>query len=172
MINKKIETAINKQINAELYSAYLYLSMESYFHSKNLRGFANWMRTQALEEFTHADRLYKHVIDRGGRVIMDAIAKPPSEWKSPSEVFDNSYKHEQAVTKLIHNLMELAESEKDHAAKSMLQWFVDEQVEEEASADEIVQKIKMMKGMEGGLFMLDKELAQRVFTPSTDTKEG
>ncbi len=171
MINKKIETAINKQVNSELYSAYLYLSMESYFYSINLPGFANWMRAQALEEFTHADKLYKHVINRGGRAIMDVISKPPFEWKSALDVFENAHKHEQAVTNLINNLMNLAESEKDHAAKSMLQWFVDEQVEEETSADEIVQKIKMMKSMDGGLFILDKELAQRVFTPPPSKKE-
>ena len=146
MLKEKIEKAINKQINAELWSGYLYLSMSSYFESIGLNGFANWMWIQAREEATHAIRLYKHVVERGGRVILTSIEKVPTQWKSPLVVFEETYKHEQKVTGLINNLTDLAIKEKDHATVNMLQWFIDEQVEEEASADEIVQKLKLIGG--------------------------
>jgi ferritin len=168
MLKPKIEKAINKQINAELWSGYLYLSMSSYFESIGLSGFANWMWIQAREETTHAMRLYNHVIERGGRVILSAIEKVPTQWKSPLNVFDETYKHEQKVTGLINDLVDLAIKEKDHATVNMLQWFVDEQVEEEASADEIVQKLKLIGKNTSGLFMLDQELGQRMFTPPAD----
>jgi len=168
MLKPKIEKAINKQINAELWSAYLYLSMSSYFHSINLSGFANWMWIQAREEVTHAMRLYNHVVERGGRVILEAIDEVPTDWKSPQHVFEETYKHEQKVTGLIEDLVNLAEKEKDRATLNMLQWFIDEQVEEENSADEILQKLKLIGKNGSGLFMLDRELAQRVFTPPAD----
>lgn len=168
MLSKKMEKALNKQINAELWSAYLYLSMSSYFHSINLSGFANWMWVQAREEVTHAMRLYNHVIDRGGRVTLEAIDKVPTTWDSPQHVFEETYKHEQKVTKLIENLVDIAEEEKDRATMNMLQWFIDEQVEEENSADEILQKLKLIGKNGNGLFMLDRELQQRVFTPPAD----
>ena len=171
MLKKTIEKAINKQINAELWSGYLYLSMSSYFESISMGGFANWMKIQAQEELSHAMRLYDYVIERGGRVTLSAIDKVPTEWKSTLNVFEETYKHEQKVTGLINDLVELAINEKDHATNNMLQWFVDEQVEEESSADEIVQKVKLIGKNGNGLFMLDKELGQRVFTPTSD-KEG
>ncbi|RLB01275.1 MAG: ferritin [Deltaproteobacteria bacterium] len=171
MIKKSIEKALNEQINAELYSSYLYLSMSSYFHSVNLPGFANWMRTQALEELVHADKLYNFVIERGGRVILASIDAPPKEWNAPLDAFEGVYKHEQKVTSLINNLVDLAIKENDHATNIFLQWFVTEQVEEEASADEVVQKLKLTGGQGNSLFMLDKELSQRVFTPPA-TKAG
>lgn len=146
-----------------MYSSYLYLSMSANFESSNLSGFANWMKVQAQEEMVHAMKFYGHIIERGGKVILDKINKPPVEWKIPLKAFEDAYAHEQIVTKLIHNLVDIAAKEKDHASTSMLQWFVDEQVEEEASADEIVQKLKLMKDAPGGLFMLDQELAKRVF---------
>ncbi|MBO8183361.1 MAG: ferritin [Archaeoglobus sp.] len=161
MIKESIQEALNKQINAELYSAYLYLSMSSYFESINLKGFANWMRIQAQEELSHAMRIYDYVIERGGRVILDAIEKPPSEWKSPLDAFEAVYNHEVKVTDLINDLVELALKERDHATYNMLQWFVNEQVEEEASADEIVQKLKLVGDEGRAIFMLDRELAQR-----------
>jgi len=164
-IPKKVELEINKQINAELYSAYLYLSMQSYFDSINLAGFASWMRVQAKEEFTHADKFYHHVNERGGRVIMDKIDKPETDWKSPLDVFEAVYAHEQKVTALINNIADIAEKEKDRASLSMLQWFIDEQVEEEASADAIVQKLKLANNSAEAIFMIDKELAARVFVP-------
>lgn len=168
MLKPKIEKAINKQINAELWSAYLYLSMSAYFHSINLSGFANWMWIQAREEVTHAMRLYNHIVERGGRVILEAIDKVPTEWESPQHVFEETFKHEQKVTSLIENIADLAEKEKDRATINMLQWFIDEQVEEENSADGILQKLKLIGKNGNGLFMLDKELAQRVFTPPVD----
>ena len=156
---------LNKQVNAELYSAYLYLSMAAYFESINLKGFANWMRVQAQEELTHAMRFFDYINERGGVVKLAAIEQPPTEWKSPLDVFEATYKHEVKVTGMINSLVNLAMKEKDHATYNMLQWFVAEQVEEEASADEIRQQLKLI-GKDGrGILMLDRELGQRVFTP-------
>jgi len=165
MISKKMEEALNEQVNAELYSAYLYLSMESYFKSLNLNGFANWMRVQTQEEVAHAMKIYDFINERGGRIILKAIEGPETEWDSPLVVFDAVYAHEQKVTGLINDLVDLAIKEKDHATNTFLQWFVNEQVEEESSADEVVQQLKMMENAPGGTFMLDRELGQRVFTP-------
>jgi len=164
MIKKNVEKAINKQINAELWSAYLYLSMSTYFDSISLGGFSNWMKMQAQEEVNHAMRFYNHVVERGGRVKLDAIDEVPTEWESPLHVFEETYKHEQKVTGLIEDLVDLAEEEKDRATLNMLQWFIDEQVEEEDSADEMVQKLKLIGDSGNGLFMLDRELGQRQFT--------
>ena len=165
MINKAIEKLINEQINEEMFSAYLYMSMSSWFESQNLPGFANWMRVQTLEEMTHADKFYHHLIDRGGRALLKPIKGPDTEWASPLAVFEASYKHEQHITSLINNLVDKALSEKDHAANAMLQWFVTEQVEEEKNAEQVIQKLKMMGQAPGGMFMLDQELGLRVFTP-------
>jgi ferritin len=161
MLSKKIENAINKQINAELWSAYLYLSMSAHFESINLGGFANWMRVQAQEELGHAMKFYHHVIERRGRVTVTAIATPSISWKSPLNAFEDAFKHEQKVTGMINYLVNMAAGEKDHATANMLQWFIDEQVEEESSTDAIVQKLKMIGTNTGGLYMLDRELAQR-----------
>ena len=171
MMKKIIEKAINKQINAEFWSAYLYLSMSAYFESINLSGFANWMIMQTQEEINHAMRLYNHVVERGGRVMLDAIDKVETEWKSPLHVFQETYKHEQKVTGLIENLVDLAEKEKDRATLNMLQWFIDEQVEEESSAAEIVGKLKLIGENGNGLFMLDGELAQRIFAGDITAKQ-
>jgi len=165
MISKKMEKALNEQVNAELFSAYLYLSMEAYFKSLNLNGFANWMRVQTQEEVAHAMKIYGFIDERGGRITLKAIDGPQTKWDSPLAVFKDIYKHEQKVTSLINNLVNLAIEEKDHATNTFLQWFVNEQVEEEASADQVVQQLKMMEKAPGGMFMLDRELAQRVFTP-------
>jgi ferritin len=165
MISKKMQEALNGQVNAELYSAYLYLSMESYFKSSNLNGFANWMRVQTQEEVSHAMKIYDFINERGGRVILKVIEGPPTKWDSTLGVFEAVYTHEQKVTGLINDLVDLAIEEKDHATNTFLQWFVNEQVEEESSADEIVQQLKMMENAPGGMFMLDRELGQRVFTP-------
>ena len=165
MINKKMEKALNEQVNAELYSAYLYLSMEAYFKSLNLKGFANWMMVQTQEEVSHAMKIYGFIDERGGRITLKPIEGPQTKWDSPLAAFEAVYEHEQKVTSLINNLVNLAIEEKDHATNSFLQWFVNEQVEEEASADELVQQLKMMEKAPGGMFMLDRELGQRVFTP-------
>jgi ferritin len=171
MITKKMQEALNGQINAELYSAYLYLSMEAYFKSENLPGFANWMRAQTQEELMHAMKIYDFLNERGGRVILKPIEEPQAQWDSPLAAFEAAYKHEQKVTGLINDLVNLAIEEKDHATNSFLQWFVNEQVEEEASADEVVQKLKRVEKAPGGMFMIDQELGQRVFTPPTTQGE-
>ena len=168
MFSKKMEQAINKQINAEMYSAYLYLSMAAYFESISLQGFAKWMEAQTMEEMAHAKKFYNFVNERGGRVVLDAIEKPKTEWSSPLEAFEDAYKHEQYVTSLINDLVNLAIEEKDHATNNFLQWFVAEQVEEEASADAIVQKLKLVGEKGNGIFMIDRELGLRTFTLPTD----
>ncbi len=172
MLDEKIQTTLNKQLNAELYSSYLYLSMSGYFLSISLPGFANWMRVQAQEELVHAMKFYDFINERGGRVMLQPVEGPPTEWSSPLDVFENTYKHEQKVTGLINDLVNLAVKEGDHATNIFLQWFVTEQVEEEASADEVVQKLKLMGDAKGGLFMLDREMAARVFTPPAATAES
>ena len=172
MLSTTMEKAINDQINAEIYSAYLYLAMSAYFESTNLPGFANWMRVQVQEELTHADKFYNFVHDCRGRVTLKKIDGPETEWDSPMAVFEATLEHEQKVTSLINKLVDSALKEHDHASNIFLQWFVTEQVEEEKNADDIIQKIKRMADMPGGLMMLDNELAQRVFTPPAATTEG
>lgn len=165
MISEKMVEALNEQINAELYSAYLYLAMAADFQSKNLEGFANWMKVQTQEEMVHAMKFFDFIIERGGKVELEAIQKPSVNWPSPLSAFEAAYKHEQLVTDRINKLVELAQSAKDHATESFLKWFVDEQVEEEASADRIVQKLKLVKESSGGMLMIDHELAKRAFNP-------
>jgi ferritin len=165
MLADKMESVLNNQVNAELYSAYLYLSMAAYFQSVDLPGFATWMRVQAQEEVVHAMKIYDFIGERGGRVTLTAIEEPPTEWDSPLAVFEQAYAHEQKVTGLINGLVDTAESLKDHATRSFLSWFVDEQVEEEASADAVVRRLKLAGESGSGLFMIDRELGQRVFTP-------
>jgi len=170
MLKESVEKALNEQINWEMYSSYLYLSMSSYLESVGLPGFASWMRIQAQEELVHAMKFYDYIVARGGRVRLTEIKSPATEWPSPLEVFEETYKHEQKVTSLINGLVSLAIKEEDHATRNMLQWYVDEQVEEEESASSSLDKLKLV-GTEGsGLYMLDKEFGQRVFTPPA-TKE-
>jgi ferritin len=165
MIDKKMEKALNGQLNAEYYSSYLYLSMAAYFESIDLPGFANWMRVQEQEEKFHALKFYDYLIERGGRVTLQAIDAPPTEWSSPMNAFEETLKHEQIVTGLINDLVFLAREERDNAAEIFLQWFVTEQVEEENSVSTILAKLRLIKDKPQGLFMLDKDLGQRVFTP-------
>jgi ferritin len=166
MLNPKLQEALNKQINAELYSAYLYASMSAYFESLNLKGMAHWMRIQVQEELAHVVRFYNFVNERHGRVLLAQIAAPKTEWKSVLEAFEDSYKHECLVTGLINELVNLAIAEKDHAANAFLQWFVNEQVEEEASVVAIVDKLKLVGDHGVALFMIDNELAARVMSPT------
>ncbi|PKN72692.1 MAG: ferritin [Candidatus Cloacimonetes bacterium HGW-Cloacimonetes-3] len=165
MISKKLQDAINAQINKELYSEYLYISMQAWFANLNLDGFANWMDAQGKEERFHAMKLFNYLIERGGKVELKAIAQPTVDFKTPLKAFDAALKHEQFVTKSINDLMDIAIKEKDHASRGMLQWFVDEQVEEEAAADRIVNRLKMIGDNPHALFMIDTELGQRVFAP-------
>jgi len=160
-ISNEMCDALNGQIGEELFSEYLYLSMSAWFESENLPGFANWMRVQAGEEHEHAMRFYKYIVERQGKVSLEAIKKPKGEWKSPLEAFEEAYKHENHITKCISGLMDQAIDSKDHATASMLKWFVDEQVEEEASADEIVKKLEMIRDSKQGLLMLDHQMAAR-----------
>ena len=169
MLSEKIQTALNEQLNAELYSSYLYLSMSSYFKSINLEGFANWMNVQAREELMHAMKFYDFVLQRGGKVVLKAVEAPPTDWNSSLNVFENALKHEQKVTGLINQLVGLALAENDHATNIFLQWFVTEQIEEEESADYVVQQLKFVDGAKSGLFMMDRELSKRVLGPATDS---
>jgi ferritin len=171
MVSERMQQALNKQMIAEFYSAYLYLSMSAYFKSINLAGFANWMRVQAQEELAHGMKFYDYIGESGGRVLLGPIEGPPTTWKSPLDVFEHTYKHEQKVTALINDLVNLAIEEKDHATNNFLQWFVSEQVEEESSADDVRKKLKLVGDAGGGIFMIDRELAQRVFTPPAQTAE-
>lgn len=168
MINEKMQKKINEQINWELYSSYLYLSMSGYFESQNLKGCSSWMRVQSMEELTHFKRFYDFLIARGGRVILSEIKSPPTEWNSPMAAFEDVQKHEQNVTALINSLVDISLELKDHATNSFLKWFVDEQVEEEASVDEVVQSLRLNENNPGGLFIIDKELLQRAFVPPVD----
>ena len=161
MLNKKLEVGLNKQINEELYSSYIYLSMCAYFESKNLSGFAKWMRMQSQEEYLHANKLYDYVIQKGGRVALTQIGAPKAEWKSVLEVFEDTLAHEKFISKCIDELVNLAHEEKDHATTNFLQWYVSEQVEEEANATKIVDDLKMVGENNYGIFMLDRELGQR-----------
>jgi ferritin len=170
MITKRMEDALNKQINAEFYSAYVYLSMSVWCENKNLKGFANWLRVQYQEETAHALKIFDYVLERGGTVNLEKIDSPPHSWTDIIDVFENVLKHEQHVTSLIHNLVSISIEEKDYATNNMLQWFVNEQVEEEASATEILEQLKSFDGKGAPLFFMDKELKQRVFVP-IDTEE-
>ena len=161
MLSAAVQDAMNKQVNAELYSAYLYLSMAANFEEDNLRGMAHWMQIQAKEETGHALKFFKYIVERGGRVTLAAVAAPPTKWESPQAVFEEVYQHECHVTNLINKLVDLAGAEKDHASGVFLQWFVNEQVEEEANASEILHQLKMVGDSKQGLFMLDRHLGQR-----------
>ncbi|AQT69494.1 Ferritin [Anaerohalosphaera lusitana] len=165
MVPEKIEKALNSQINAELYSGYMYLSMSAYFEGMDLDGFANWMRVQAQEEQSHAMKIYDFVNFRGGKVNLTAIDGPPTEWASPLAVLEATLEHEQKVTGLINKLVKLAREEDDYATENFLQWFVDEQVEEEDNAGKLVSQLKLVEGNPQALFMMDRELGQRTFTP-------
>ncbi|MCK9630197.1 MAG: ferritin [Methanoregula sp.] len=161
MISKTMESALNRQVNRELYSAYLYLSMSAYFETASMKGFAKWLRLQAKEEQGHAMKIYDYVIARGGVVSLEAIEAPKAKWASAGKVFEEVYAHEQKVTGMINNLVDIAMKEKDHATFEMLQWFVKEQVEEEENANEILNQIRILGDVVGHLFWLDHQLGKR-----------
>ena len=163
MIKERMQDALNAQINAELYSSYLYLAMSAYFESLNLKGFANWMKVQAQEELVHAAKFFAYVNTRGGRVLLKGIDAPPSQWASPLAAFEQVLEHETRVTGLINDLVKLSVSEGDPATQSFLQWFVNEQVEEEESATNVINELKLAGEKGPGLFMVDRELATRTF---------
>ena len=161
MLSAKMQEALNKQINAELYSSYLYLSMSAHFESASLKGFAHWLRVQAGEERGHAEKFLDHINDRGGRVTLLAVQAPPAEWASPLAAFEEVYRHEQKVTGLINDLVNMAVAERDHASNEFLQWFVKEQVEEEAQSLQIVQALRRVGESAGGLLVLGHHLGKR-----------
>lgn len=170
MIKETLQNAINAQIIREMYSSNLYLSMAAYYATINLNGFANWMRIQAEEELFHALKFFDYVLDRGGHVALGAIDAPKVVWDNAITPFEEAYEHEQKVTAWIHDLMELAHQEKDYAAISFLNWFVDEQVEEEKNTSEILDRLHLSGDSKASLFMLDNELKTRVFTPPATAK--
>ena len=161
MIGKKMTDALNLQMNREFFNNRLYLSMAAYFESLNMPGAAQWMAVQAHEETGHAMRLYSHLRERGASILLAALEAPPTQWDSPLAAFEAAYEHECKVSRQFDEHMALAQAEKDYATVNFLQWFINEQVEEESSADGIVQKIKMIGDHRGGLFMLDRMLGER-----------
>jgi ferritin len=169
MISKKIQAAINEQINRETYSEYLYLSMEAWFTEQSLDGFAHWMNIQQMEEKFHSMKFYHYLLSRGGIVELKALGKPQFIFDSPLQIFTLAYEHEQYITKSINDLLTLAIKENDQATQSMLQWYVDEQVEEEQNTDRMRVKLKNLGKEYSGLMMLDAEAMTRIYTPPTTT---
>lgn len=163
MLSERLQQAINEQIGKEFYSGYLYLSMAAYFEDLTLNGFAHWMRVQGQEESCHAMIFYNYMAEQGARVRLPAIDQPQSDFKSPLDVFETGLAHERTVTQSINNLMDIAIEDRDHASHSFLNWFVDEQVEEESTFDTLRSKLKLVGGESHGLFMLDQEVGARVF---------
>ena len=167
MLSEKMADAINAQIRAEFESAHLYLAMEAYFQSQGLAGFGNWMRVQYREEVSHALKFFDYLSERGARAVVSEMSAPQKEWTSPLHAMEETLRHEQYVTSRINNLVNLAMDERDHASVQMLQWYVVEQVEEEASVQAIIDQLRLTEGQGNGLFMIDRELKQRVFVDAT-----
>lgn len=165
MLSEKLTKQINHQINEEMFSAYLYLSMSTFFENKGLSGFANWMRVQYQEEMFHATKFMNYLYDRGAKVKLEAIEKPENTWSSIQAIFEATLKHEQHITSKINELMSMARDENDFASQAFLQWYVEEQVEEESTADDLLNKIQIVGEKGQGLYMMDKDLATRVFNP-------
>ena len=171
MLSKKLEVALNKQINEEYYSSYIYLAMAAYLEDQNLDGSAHWMQMQAQEEYQHAMKIFDYMVDRGARVELFEVKAPPKEWDSPLDVFKASLAHEQYMTENINKLADLCIAEKDHATNNLMQWYVSEQVEEEATVDDILKKLDLMGDTGTGLFLMDRELKSRP-APSPIDVEG
>ena len=164
-LDPELEAGLNKQINEEMFSSYMYLSMAAYFESENLPGFANWMRVQTQEETLHATKFFDYVNERNGRVLLTKIKGPPVQWKSPLDAFSEAYKHEKHISGCIRSLVEQARKGNDFSTDNFLQWFVAEQVEEEDAAYKVVQQLKLIGNDRAGLFLIDRELAKRVLPP-------
>lgn len=171
MISKKMLNELNKQINKEMYSAYLYMSMSAHSEQRGLKGFANWFMVQYKEEMEHAMKIYNYINDQGGQVKLMGIEEPPAVFESPLDMFEKTLKHEKFITKSINDLVDVAIKEKDHATKIFLQWFVTEQIEEESNDNDILSQLNLIGESGNGLRMLDKELSTRVFVPLA-TKDG
>lgn len=170
MLKEKVLNALNKQINAEMHSAYLYLSMSAYLQDKGLAGFANWMKVQYKEELSHALKIFDYVNERNGRVVLEPIAGVPIEFDGIIDVFEKTLEHEQKVTQMIDELMDVSVADSDHATQSFLQWFVDEQVEEEANVNELLDNLRLIDGQGNGVFMLNRELQSRTFVDATQAE--
>lgn len=169
-MNKKMLKILNEQINKEMHSAHLYLSMNAYLNSKNLPGFSNYMRVQYQEEMSHALKLFDYLLERGEKVKLEKVEAVKIEWKDPIDVFEDTYKHEKFITKSINEILEIAHEVRDYATINMLQWYINEQVEEEAHVSSVLEQLKMVEGKGTGLFMLDREMQNRVFVDSTQEK--
>ncbi len=161
MISKKMQDTLNKQLNAELFSSYLYLSMAAHFESLSLKGFSQWMTMQSSEEYAHAMKFYQYINEVGAKVVLDTIEKPKNKWTAPKQAFEEALTHEKKITQMINDLADLAVTEKDHATNIFLNWFVTEQVEEVSSVEDIVNKFELIGDNKNGLFMLDRELGSR-----------
>jgi len=175
MIGTRMESALNEQVNREMYSAYLYMSMSSFSDRIGLKGFANWFMVQYHEEMLHAMKIYEYIMRQGGKVKLKSLQEPPSEFESPLDMFEKTLAHERFITKCINDLVELAIAEKDHATQIFLQWYVTEQIEEEENDNDIIAKLKLVgAGRENnnGLFLLDKDLGTRMTTVLTDYSKG
>jgi len=172
MLSDKMIEALNEQVNREMYSAYLYMSMSAYCNATGLKGFANWFMVQYHEEMFHAMKLYEYIQRQGGDAHLKSIAEPPQKFESPMDMFTKTLEHEQFITSSINDLMELAITEKDHASQIFLNWYVTEQVEEEENDNDIIQQLQIIKDNPQGLLMLDRELAGRITTVPTDFSKG
>lgn len=161
MISDKMQEALNEQVNKEFYSAYLYLAMSAYCNTIGLPGFSNWMRQQYEEESLHVTKMYDYILNQGGAIHLKAIEEPPKEFGTPLEIFQATLKHEQFITGSIHKLMDQAVAERDYASQAFLQWYVTEQVEEEANVNDILAPLRMVGNDKGGLMMIDQKLGQR-----------
>lgn len=169
MLSKEIVEALNRQVNAELHSAYIYYAMMAYFDQKNLTGASAWMKAQVQEELFHANKFFAYISERQGKVVLEAIEKPAVEWKSILDVFEAAYKHEVYISSRINDLVKLARDENDNATYNFLQWYVSEQVEEEANVDAVIQKLKLVGDNGHGILMIDQQLGTRVFVMPTTT---
>ncbi len=172
MISEKITQALNEQVNREMYSAYLYMSMSAHCNQVGLKGFANWFMVQYHEEMLHAMKIYEYIQRQGAEITLAAIKAPPAAFASPMDMFTQTLAHEQFITRSINDLMELAILEKDHASQIFLEWYVTEQVEEEENDNDIIAQLKFIKDNPQGLMMLDRELAGRMATVPTDFSKG
>ena len=161
MLSKKVEDALNKQINEEMYSVYIYLAMASYAEEKNLAGFAHWFKVQVQEEWMHLMKIQKHILDRGGSISFKAVKAPPQKWGTPLSLVEDAARHEENITQCFNELMDVVVAEKDYAAHNLVNWFIDEQVEEESTAHTVVEKVKLAGDNGAALLMLDNELGQR-----------
>ena len=169
-MDARVEQALNEQIHAEFFSFYLYLSVSAYFTTEHLDGFAHWMRVQAQEEFGHAMKLFDYLNERGGKVGLAALDAPQREWSSPTDAVGAVLNHEKHISQRINDLVDLATAAKDHATTVVLHWYVNEQVEEEATADTLYHQVKMLEDSPHGLLMLDRELAGRTLGPDPQTE--